>query len=102
MWSVQTFCAHTSGELGSGTALGLVLRSKTSLEALSSFICGFGSLVCVMPAFVSSVVVTDGMGFVNLVMKSMLGYSEALWIAIGAITRSRFSTKDADVLVRHH
>ena len=36
MWSVQIFCAQTSGEFGSGTAFGLGLRVKMSLEASSS------------------------------------------------------------------
>ena len=36
MWSVQTFCAQTSGEFGSGTARGFWLRVKMSLEASSS------------------------------------------------------------------
>jgi len=36
MWSVQVLCAHTSGEFGSGTWRGVVLRVKMSREALSS------------------------------------------------------------------
>lgn len=37
LWSVPTFCAHTSGESGSGTFLGLRLREKTSFEASKAF-----------------------------------------------------------------
>jgi len=36
IWSLQMFCAHTAGELGSGTSFGLGLRVKLSLEASSS------------------------------------------------------------------
>ena len=36
MWSVQIFCAQTSGEFGSGTARGFWLRVKMILEASSS------------------------------------------------------------------
>ena len=64
-----TSCAHTSGELGSGTGLGFSLRVRMSLEASSScraedalaVIEGAdSSTLCLRPVVVRSAVLWDG------------------------------------------
>ena len=63
--ATYTFCAHISGELGSGRGLGSALRVKVSLDASSSWTLeeplvvierAESSILCLTPAFVSSAV----------------------------------------------
>ena len=74
MWSVQTFCAQTSGEFGSGTARGFWLRVKMSLEASSS------------ERWVDApLVVMDGAVLMIACLIAVSVSSEVVCVAIGAI-----------------
>ncbi len=77
MWSVQTFCAQTSWESGSGTAFRSWLRVKMSLEASSSETWVDAPLVvmegavlmiaCLIAVSVSSEVVCVAMGAIGTI-----------------------------------
>ena len=77
MWSVQTFCAQTSGEFGSGRVRGFWLRVKMSLEASNSerwvdapLVVMEGAVLvitCLIAASVSSEVVCVAMGAIGII-----------------------------------
>ena len=77
MWSVQTFCAQTSWDCGSGTAFGFWLRVKISFEASSSetwvdmlLVVIEGAVVliaCLIAVSVSSEVICVAMGAIGTV-----------------------------------
>ncbi len=81
-----TFCAHTSGEFGSGTGRGLLLRSKTSLEASSSWVfvaTSFGAIdgavfvtACFWPDIVSSEIDCMAVGAIGELLRGRL-YAKA-------------------------
>ena len=71
---MQTFCAKTFGEFGSGTARGFWLRVKMSLEASSS------------ERWVDvPLVVMEVAGLMNACLIAVSVSSEAVCVAMGAI-----------------